>query len=155
MVVLIGASLEYELELVLLSADLQNVSTVTIDGIAGAGAVELLPDDRVLVAADHHTRVLEGLVAPMANKPAHKRALAGGASARGSGAHSWGPALKHGRSWAGLSSAAAAAMIPFLPSSDDREEGGSVAAAEAEAEPRPFLIADRASRARDKSVIKE
>ena len=115
----------------LLSADLQDVSTLTIDGVGNTSAFELLPDGRVLVAGGFRIRVLEGLVALMGPKPAAKppkktkRALAGGASTSSRG--SSGPALKRGRSGARPSSAAAAAS-PSSSDSEQDEQGGSAAA---------------------------
>ena len=127
----------------LLSADLQEVSTLTIDGEDDYDSFLPLPDGRVLVAGDRRIRVLEGLVAAMGSKPAAKppkkkktkRALAGGASASSSGGAP-GPALKRVRSGAGASSAAAAASFSSSSSSasskdedEDEAEGGSAAAA--------------------------
>ena len=120
----------------MLRADLQEVSTLTIDGCCvgfaePSGSFALLPDGRVLVAGVRRINVLEGLVAVMGFKPAAKppkktkRALAGGASASSSGAGSSGPALKRGRSGAGPSSAAAATSSN---SDSDSEDGGSAAA---------------------------
>ena len=124
----------------LLSADLQEVSTLTIDGVDNLSSFLPLPDGRVLVAGDCRIRVLEGLVAAMGSKPAAKppkkkktkRALAGGASASSSGGAP-GPALKRVRSGPGPSSAAAAASSSSSSSSsassEDEAEGGSAAAA--------------------------
>ena len=142
---------DYNDRIRMLSADLQDVSTLTVDGVNAASAFELLPDGRVLVAGDRRIRVLEGLVALMGPKPAakppkgkmkknsnNKRALAGGASncSSSGGGGSSGPALKRGRSGAGPSSAAAVTTtMPSSSSSEDDsslEEGGSAAAAEAE-----------------------
>jgi len=123
----------------MLRADLQEVSTLTIDGCCvgfaePSASFALLPDGRVLVAVEPRIRVLEGLVAVvMGCKPAAKppkkttRARAGGASASSSGAGSSGSALKRGRSGAGPSSAAAATSS----SRDSDSEGGGSAAADA------------------------
>ena len=135
----------------MLSADLQDVSTLTVDGVDDATtAFVLLPDGRVLVAGDSRIRVLEGLVALMGPKPAakppkkkknsnNKRALTGGASncSSSGGGGSSGPALKRGRSGAGPSSAAAATTMtkPSSSSSEDDSEAGGGSAAAAEAEP--------------------
>ena len=59
----------------MLSADLQDVSTLTIDGVDAPSAFELLPDGRVLVGESNCICVLEGLVALMGPKPAAKPLL--------------------------------------------------------------------------------
>ena len=116
-----------------LSADLQDVSTLTIEGVNFPGCFELLPDGRVLTSGwIRYIDVLEGLVA-LGAKPSYKppkktnqqqkkekkRALAGGASSSG---------LVPKRSRSGASSSMAA------PSSSDSEgeeqPGGSAAEAE-------------------------
>jgi len=121
-----------------LSADLQDVSTLTIEGVNFPGCLvpgcfELLPDGRVLTSGwFRYIHVLEGLVA-LGAKPSYKppkktsqqqkkekkRALAGGASSSG---------LVSKRSRSGASSSMAA------PSSSDSEgeeqPGGSAAEAE-------------------------
>ena len=55
-----------------LSADLQEVSTLTIDSVDRPCSFQLLPDGRVLVASDG-IRVLVGLVAASGPKPAAKK----------------------------------------------------------------------------------
>ena len=55
-----------------LSADLQEVSTLTIDSVDRPHSFQLLPDGRVLVASDG-IRVLVGLVAASGPKPAAKK----------------------------------------------------------------------------------
>ena len=116
---------DYDSRIRVLSADLQDVTTLTIDDFHQASCFEVLPDGRVLVASDDTCIcVLEGLVPlEMGPKPAAKppkkvvkRALA---------ARSLGPALKRGRSGAGLSSTAA----PASSDSDNSDAGGSVEAA--------------------------
>jgi WD40 repeat protein len=110
-----------------LSADLQEVSTLAIDDVDHVTSVELLPGGRVLIAGENRIRMLEGLVALMGTKPAAKppktkRAPASGASASSGGAHSSQPALKRGRSGAGPSSAAA---ISSISDSDDGDGSAS------------------------------
>jgi hypothetical protein len=121
-----------------LSADLQQVSTLTNVGELGEPrALELLPDGRLLVGDGHRIRVLEGFPAALlSTKPSHKppkktkqqlqqekkkRALAGGARSSGR--------LVPKRSRSGASSSSMAA-----PSSSDSEgeeqPGGSAAEAE-------------------------
>jgi hypothetical protein len=119
-----------------LSADLQQVSTLTNVGELNPSALELLPDGRLLMGGDDSIRVLEGFPAAfLGPKPSFKRpkktnqqlqkekkkrALAGGASSTGR--------LVSKRSRSGASSSMAA------PSSSDSEgeeqPGGSAAEAE-------------------------
>ena len=119
-----------------LSADLQQVSTLTNVGELSLRSLELLPDGRLLVAGNNSIRVLEGFLAALLGaKPSYKRpkrtnqqlqkekkkrALAGGASSTGR--------LVPKRSRSGASSSMAA------PSSSDSEgeeqPGGSAAEAQ-------------------------
>jgi len=120
----------------LLSADLQQVSTLTnADELGRPSALELLPDGRLLVGSDTRIRVLEGFPAALLGiKPSHKppkkknqkkkkRALAGGASSSGR--------LVPKRSRSGASSSSAAAGAASSSDSEDEEQlGGSAAEAE-------------------------
>jgi hypothetical protein len=118
----------------MLSADLQQVSTLTNVGELGApSALELLPDGRLLVGCYTRISVLEGFpAASLSTKPSHKppkkknqkkkkRALAGGASSSGQ--------LVPKRSRSGASSSAAAALSSS-DSEDEEQPGGSAAEAE-------------------------
>ena len=123
-----------------LSADLQQVSTLTNVGELNPSALELLPDGRLLMGGDRSTRVLEGFPAALLGaKPSYKRpkktnqqlqkkekkrALAGGASSTGR------LVPKRSRSGASSSSSMAAA-----PSSSDSEGEGQPGGSAAEAEP--------------------
>jgi len=78
-----------------LTADLQDVSTLTIGGVNHAKSFELLLDGRLLVAHDNSISELEGLVIltganpaakpPKQKKKKKKRAIAGGAISSSSG----------------------------------------------------------------------
>jgi sugar lactone lactonase YvrE len=119
-----------------LSADLQQVSTLTnADGIT-ARCLELLPDGRLLVGDNNRIRVLEGFPAALlGTKPSRKapkkknqkkkkkRALAGGASSSG---------LVPKRSRSGASSSSSAAAMASSSDSEGEEQPGCSAA---EAEP--------------------
>jgi len=127
-----------------LSADLQQVSTLTNVGELNPRSLELLPDGRLLVGGGSRIRVLEGFpAAVLSTKPSHKppkktkqqqqqekkRALAGGASASSSGARPSGPVPKRSRSGASSSSAAAAAAASSSDSDSEEQPGGSAAEA--------------------------
>ena len=122
-----------------LSADLQQVSTLTnADGL-NPRCLEQLPDGRLLVGDNNRIHVLKGFPATLlGTKPSHKppktknqkkkkRALAGGASSPGL-------VLKRSRSGASSSAAAAAAATAVSSSDSEGEEqpGGSAVGAEPE-----------------------
>jgi len=126
-----------------LSADLQQVSTLTNVAVGSSGAFLSLPDGRVLVGGGDGICVLEGFPAALLGpKPSFKRpkktnqqlqkekkrALAGGASSSSSGARSSGPVLKRSRS--GASSSSAASMASSSDSEGEEQPGGSAAEAE-------------------------
>jgi hypothetical protein len=127
-----------------LSADLQQVSTLTNVNGLDLRCLELLPDGRLLVGERNRIRVLEGFPAALlGTKPSHKppkktnqqqkkkkkkRALAGGASSSSSGVRSSGPVLKRSRS--GASSSAAAVAVSSSDSEGEEQPGGSAAEAE-------------------------
>jgi hypothetical protein len=123
-----------------LSADLQQVSTLTNAELRTPSALGLLPDGRLLVGGGNRIRVLEGFPAAiLGTKPSHKppkkknhhqqqtkkRALPGGASSSG---------LVPKRSRSGASSSAAAAVAASRSDSEGEEQPGG-SAAEAVAEP--------------------
>jgi hypothetical protein len=128
-----------------LSADLQQVSTLTNVAVGRSGAFLSLPDGRVLkVGGGDGICVLEGFPAALLGpKPSFKRpkktnqqlqkekkrALAGGASSSSSGARSSGPVLKRSRSGAS-SSSSAASMASSSDSEGEEQPGGSAAEAE-------------------------
>jgi len=128
-----------------LSADLQQVSTLTNVAVGSSGAFLSLPDGRVLkVGGGDGICVLEGFPAALLGpKPSFKRpkktnqqlqkekkrALAGGASSSSSGARSSGPVLKRSRSGAS-SSSSAASMASSSDSEGEEQPGGSAAEAE-------------------------
>jgi hypothetical protein len=121
-----------------LSADLQQVSTVAKVGELDPSALKLLPDGRLLVGGDDRIRVLEGFPATLLGpKPSYKRpkktnqqlqkekkrALAGGASSTGR--------LVPKRSRSGARSSSSMAEAPSSSDSEGEEQlGGSAAEAE-------------------------
>jgi hypothetical protein len=121
-----------------LSADLQQVSTLANVGELSLRSLELLPDGRLLVGGDDCIRVLEGFPAALLGpKPSYKRpkrtgqqqqkekkrALAGGASSTGR--------LVPKRSRSGASSSSSMAAVPSSSDSECEEQpGGSAAEAE-------------------------
>jgi hypothetical protein len=119
-----------------LSADLQQVSTLTNVNQLNPRCLELLPDGRLLVGDNNRIRVLEGFPATLlGTKPSRKapkkknqkkkkkRALAGGATSSG---------LVPKRSCSGSSnsSSSAAAMASSSDSEGEEQPGGSAAEAE-------------------------
>jgi Lon protease-like protein len=122
-----------------LSADLQQVSTLTNVGELSPKSLELLPDGRLLVStAANRIRVLEGFpAAVLSTKPSHKppkktkqqlqqekkkRALAGGARSTGR--------LVPKRSRSGTSSSSSMAAPSSSDSEGEEQPGGSAAEAE-------------------------
>jgi glucose/arabinose dehydrogenase len=122
-----------------LSADLQQVSTLTNFAEPSLRSFELLPDGRVLVGGNDSICVLEGFPAALLGaKPSYKRpkrtnqqqqekkkkrALAGGASSTGR--------LVPKRSRSGASSSSSMAAAPSSSDSEGEEQpGGSAAEAE-------------------------
>jgi hypothetical protein len=131
---------QYNHPIRVLSADLQQVSTLTnVTEMNKARALELLPDDRLLVGESDRIRVLEGFPAALLgtkpsrkapkkknqkkkNQKKKKRALAGGASSSGR--------LVPKRSRSGASSSTAAAALSSSDSEGEEQPGGSAAEAE-------------------------
>ena len=119
----------------MLSADLQQVSTLTNADELNPSALKLLPDGRLLVGGNDSIRVLEGFpVALLGPKPSYKRpkrtnqqqqkekkrALAGGASSTGR--------LVPKRSRSGASSSSSMAAAPSSSDSEGEEQPGGSAA---------------------------
>ena len=121
-----------------LSADLQQVSTLTNAGELNPRSLELLPDGRLLVGGNNSIRVLEGFPAALLGpkpsfkrpkktnqqlqKEKKKRALAGGASSTGR--------LVPKRSRSGASSSSSMAAPSSSDSEGEEQPGGSAAEAE-------------------------
>jgi hypothetical protein len=120
-----------------LSADLQQVSTLTNVGELNPRYLELLPDGRLLVDGNRSIRVLEGFpaavlgVEPSYKRPKKtnqqlqkekKRALAGGASSTSR--------LVPKRSRSGASSSSMAVAPSSSDSEGEEQPGGSAAEAE-------------------------
>jgi hypothetical protein len=129
---------EYNAYIRVLSADLQQVSTVTtLDELVCPDAFVLLPDGRLLVADSRRIHVLEGFPgALLGAKPSYKRpkksnqqqqeekkrALAGGASSTGR--------LVPKRNRSGATSSSMAAAPSSSDSEGEEQPGGSAAEAE-------------------------
>ena len=111
-----------------LSADLQDVSTLVIRGVHSPSALAVRPSGSVLVADGHRIHIVVTMGPKPAAKPPkqNKRALADSSSGSSGPLGPSGPALKRGRSEATMPSSSSS-------SDDSEEEGGSTAAAAAEA----------------------
>ena len=131
------AVVDYSNRIRVLSADLQQVSTLTNVGELIPSALDLLPDGRLLVGGNNSIRVLEGFPAALLGaKPSYKRpkrtgqqqqkekkrALAGGASSTGR--------LVPKRSRSGASSSSSMAAPSSSDSEGEEQPGGSAAEAE-------------------------